>query len=278
MYVDFLGVAQTVTVCVCLGCICTINVNLVLLAPSTDQRGFPRAPQGLATDIGSFEAVLDPTADTDGDGLSDEDEVNIYGTDATKADTDGDGLSDSEEINVHGTDSLNSDSDGGGISDGQEIEDGTDPLDPNDDALDLSEFLPTLPDGFEYSAFGLDPFQTVPEDAVAWGVLNAELLIPHFDGFFGVPGATLPPELSPLLATIDPASLEVTEGSFDVGDRLWITGPECVFGTTQLLHIQGSFGGHIDPAPTFFPANCRHLLRRLCRGGKVGRVAPPSGI
>jgi hypothetical protein len=41
----------------------------------------------------------DPTlADTDGDGLSDGDEVNTYGTLPNQADTDGDGLKDGEEI------------------------------------------------------------------------------------------------------------------------------------------------------------------------------------
>jgi fibro-slime domain-containing protein len=36
--------------------------------------------------------------DTDGDGLSDNDEINIYHTDPTKADTDGDGMNDGAEI------------------------------------------------------------------------------------------------------------------------------------------------------------------------------------
>src|SRR6476660_3391740 len=36
--------------------------------------------------------------DTDGDGLSDAEEVNIYGTSPVLADTDGDGFSDSDEV------------------------------------------------------------------------------------------------------------------------------------------------------------------------------------
>jgi hypothetical protein len=60
-------------------------------------------------------------ADTDGDGLSDGDEVNIHGTNPNNADTDGDGLSDGDEVNIHGTDPNNSDTDGDGLSDGDEV-------------------------------------------------------------------------------------------------------------------------------------------------------------
>jgi hypothetical protein len=42
---------------------------------------------------------LDPnTPDTDGDGVADGDEINIYGTSPTLFDTDGDGASDGEEL------------------------------------------------------------------------------------------------------------------------------------------------------------------------------------
>lgn len=70
--------------------------------------------------------------DSDGDGLSDYDEIYIYGTDPLDPDTDGDGLTDYDEIFVYGTDPLNPDTDGDGFTDGQEVEMGTDPLDPDD--------------------------------------------------------------------------------------------------------------------------------------------------
>ena len=44
-----------------------------------------------------------PNTDTDGDGLTDADELNLYGTDPILADTDGDGINDGEEVNL-GTD------------------------------------------------------------------------------------------------------------------------------------------------------------------------------
>ena len=57
------------------------------------------------------------TEDSDTDGLSDWDEVNIYGTDPYNPDTDGDGMEDGMEI-AKGSDPLDPDSDDGGQCDG----------------------------------------------------------------------------------------------------------------------------------------------------------------
>src|SRR5829696_3319413 len=77
------------------------------------------------------ESELDPrNPDTDGDGVADGDEGNLYGTDPLVWDTDGDGLSDGEELFATGTDPVVWDTDGDGISDGEEVAAGTDPLEP----------------------------------------------------------------------------------------------------------------------------------------------------
>lgn len=86
--------------------------------------------------------------DTDNDGLTDDDEVNVYGTDPTLADTDGDTLSDGDEINIFGTDPLLTDSDADGMPDEFEIanalkateNDAGDDLD-NDGLSNLEEYL-----------------------------------------------------------------------------------------------------------------------------------------
>jgi hypothetical protein len=70
--------------------------------------------------MGRMEAQIQPHLDTDGDGISDYDEVFLHGTDPLDVDTDGDGLSDSDEL-AAGTDILNPDSDGDGVMDGVEI-------------------------------------------------------------------------------------------------------------------------------------------------------------
>ena len=72
-------------------------------------------------------------ADTDDDGLSDGAEVNTHHTNPLDADTDDDGLSDGAEVNTHHTDPLDADTDDDGLSDGTEVLTGVDPLDPDTD-------------------------------------------------------------------------------------------------------------------------------------------------
>ncbi len=118
----------------------------------------------LATDYGNNESSLNAVtinllADSDFDGLSDEDEITLHGTSPFKADTDNDGLSDPTEINL-GYDPLDEDMDNDGLLDGEEVslgEDGyiTDPFDPDSDNDGML-------DGFE-SRFGLNPLN--PNDA-----------------------------------------------------------------------------------------------------------------
>jgi len=61
--------------------------------------------------------------DADGDGLTDDDESNVHGTDPTDADTDDDGMSDGDEV-AGGLDPLNTDQDANGVPDGQDDWDG----------------------------------------------------------------------------------------------------------------------------------------------------------
>ncbi|MEC9031323.1 MAG: hypothetical protein VYB15_05540, partial [Planctomycetota bacterium] len=57
--------------------------------------------------------------------------VNTHGTSPTNADSDGDTLSDGDEVNTHGTNPALADTDEDGYADNVEIIEGTDPLDAN---------------------------------------------------------------------------------------------------------------------------------------------------
>jgi outer membrane protein OmpA-like peptidoglycan-associated protein len=92
-------------------------------------------------------------ADTDGDGLTDGEEVNTYHTNPLKVDSDGDNLPDKDEITVNKTNPNRADTDGDGLSDGDEIlKYSTDPLKVDTDGDGLS-------DGDEVTKTKTDPLK-----------------------------------------------------------------------------------------------------------------------
>ena len=72
--------------------------------------------------------TLPNNTDSDQDGLSDGDEVNVHSTNPANADSDSDGLNDGLEVNTHGTNPNNADSDTDGMPDGWEVQVGLNPL------------------------------------------------------------------------------------------------------------------------------------------------------
>lgn len=106
----------------------------VLAEPVAEAATEPAVTEEVVTEepVVTEEAVTEEVGavDTDGDGLLDGDEVNVFGTDPELFDSDEDGLGDGEEVNVFGTEVLVFDTDGDGVGDGDEVEAETDPLDP----------------------------------------------------------------------------------------------------------------------------------------------------
>ena len=79
----------------------------------------------------SQSAALSLVIDSDGDGISDDDENLVYFTNPNSADSDGDNLSDNEEITLYGTNPIIADTDSDGFDDGFEVETGYNPLSIN---------------------------------------------------------------------------------------------------------------------------------------------------
>jgi len=128
-------------------------------------------------------------ADSDGDGVSDLEEIQ-KGTDPNKADqipgdvdSDGDGLTNDEEAK-YGTDPFNPDTDQDGYSDGQEIVSGYDPLTPCEGcegrvAGDWSEGLESLAEGLDPEVL-LENIDTSPVELPE--ILDSELNITDASG------------------------------------------------------------------------------------------------
>lgn len=91
-----------------------LNLSLDPFDSDTDDDGLT---DGEELDVYFTNALI---ADSDGDGLNDGMEVLIYLTDPWDRDTDDDTLEDGDEVNVWNTDPLAADSDGDGLDDAQE--------------------------------------------------------------------------------------------------------------------------------------------------------------
>ena len=89
--------------------------------------------------MGQVTPTANSEVDTDGDGLTDEEEAGL-GTDPSNTDSDDDGLADGSEVTL-GTDPTSPDTDGDGFADGEEVEEGTSPTDANDAPVAGSSIL-----------------------------------------------------------------------------------------------------------------------------------------
>lgn len=143
-------------------------------APETTEEEAPAADETPAEEDqpGEDPEPIDPEADTDGDGVKDIDEIELFGTDPEIADTDGDGLSDHDELYDLGTNPLDRDTDGDGVTDGDEKHVyGTDPKSSDTDADGIS-------DGDEKNKYGTDPLNP---DTDGDGVTDGDELILGMD-------------------------------------------------------------------------------------------------
>lgn len=147
--------------------------------------GFVVRGSGRIDDVMVLDEIP-PDLDSDGDGLTDAEEMYTYNTSPYIQDTDGDGYSDGEEVTYwesHLTANWDSDSDGDallnlldydadddGFPDGMEIDAGTDPADPasKPDTIFYEDAEDTLIDGWEI-------FDNIPAGAAVSNEYDADL-------------------------------------------------------------------------------------------------------
>ncbi len=126
--------------------------------------------------------------DSDQDGLSDADEINIYNSDPYDIDTDNDFISDGQEVQVYNTNPIDSDTDNDLMPDGFEIDNNFDPLNETDAAEDfdsdgltnLEEYIAgtepknpdtdsdSLSDGDEVNIYFTDPTDVDTDNDLMW--------------------------------------------------------------------------------------------------------------
>ncbi|MDP3980306.1 MAG: DUF6067 family protein, partial [Chlamydiota bacterium] len=112
--------------------------------------------------------------DTDNDGLSDDDENNIYDTDPNNPDSDGDGLLDGIEVFTYDTDPNNPDSDEDGLKDGDEVAADTDPND--EDSYSETLFEEDFDTVASVAELAYNWTQSGQNGNVSWDISNSALV------------------------------------------------------------------------------------------------------
>ena len=157
---------------------------------------FPEDGLTIRYSIGT--ATNPAMADTDGDGLSDAEEVLTHHTDPFVADMDNDGLLDAAEF-VAGTNPCNPDTDGDGIPDGWEVSKGINPL-ANDASADPD--MDGLPNIREYANDTNPHSADTDGDGLADDIEAVWIDYPNGVPWFDMTGAEV---LSPNSANVDSA-------------------------------------------------------------------------
>jgi hypothetical protein len=242
-------------------CPCNCRKKAPLQPPSPPSDTPPQPPDtdgdGL-TDEEEARLGTDPNDfDTDDDLLFDGNEVKVHGTNPLHPDTDGDALTDGAEVNTHGTDPLNPDTDGDGLTDSFEVNAGTNPRkrDSDDDGLSDSDEInihgtfPTTPD----SDFG--GLSDGIEVRIGTAPLN-----PADDRNLGRDDPRQPPPAGAIAWAVVNPDIGHVDGPFalpgapnpnglpvldpaTLGDQ-WAAPDLCSF-----IHLHGPFNSHDDPAP-----------------------------
>lgn len=163
--------------------------------------------------------------DTDADGLSDGDEVNIHTTNPFISDTDGDTLTDGDEINLHSSNPLNIDTDNDFFKDAYEVANLSDPADAN-----------STPDGVTVSILGTGTASLLTSDITDRENNGVESADPNNSGFDWINiTASSEPNFGGFGADGE-ASFDVFDNKVGGGEAKW-----CCNGAPQDLTVEFQF-------------------------------------
>lgn len=130
--------------------------------------------------------ISDSKADNDADRINNITEI-AFGTNPLSEDTDGDGLSDYDEANIYKTNPLFSDTDYDGLDDDSEIRFGTDPFNPDSNAngiLDGDEYYTQKVINSRYEEGLLEDNMAIPTiEVTAKGDVNKYVEITEYNGY-----------------------------------------------------------------------------------------------
>ncbi len=228
------------------------------------------APKDSEARSKAFFEATHALPDSDGDGLSDSSEVNIFHTDPHKKDTDGDGLSDREEVEVYNTDPNNVDTDGDGLSDGDEVHkyktsprlwdsdgdglnDGEEVLKYHTNPLNLDSDGDGLSDGDEVKTYHTDPLNRDTDgDTLTDGY---EVNVSHTDPLRAdTDGDGLNDNVDDCPLDAGPRDNHGCPQKISVGSRLEIPSIEFGSGKAEILEKAGSALHHVDSLLRFYPS------------------------
>ena len=232
--------------------------------------------------------------DTDGDGLSDGDEVNIYHTSPVLVDTDGDGLTDYQEIFTYHTDPLKADTDGDGLTDGEEVNIyHTNPLladTDGDGAGDWYEVKVSFTDPNNAASKPNIPYP-LPKPDGATGASNKPVKVYIMSGQSNMVGeaevnGSLPGTLTTVVKTQGkfPYLLDAA-GNWSVRNDVKYRGVVTAIGNAQLTVGQGADTSHFGPELAFGHVMGYHhdepvLLLKASQGnrGLFWDILPPGSV
>ena len=157
--------------------VCAVSCAASSIAASASSSAFDNTKSYWAFEcnmgyLAGSTILLEPDGDEDGDGLTNDEEINTYKTDPYSQDSDSDALRDPDEL-IYGTNPLKEDSDGDGLLDGVEVAKSLDPLSESTDSKTLDKLV-TFPGSYNTSNYTADI-------ALSWDAGDANMSLSYLE-------------------------------------------------------------------------------------------------